>query len=342
MELEKNEWKALKKAIDEWEHSGRISHAQAGELRKTVQLKRNERQQIAQYFFLVAISCTILAFGAIFIDEKVLEKIKNYFALSNIFIAIISAAVGGGWFWYVKKHRHNYSPLAYEVYMVLGGLISLISLVYFLKDPGFGPSHHVLLLLSFFMLFAEAILLYSKALWIGAILAIMGWYGAFTSLQSDNNLFVGMNYPVRFAVFGVVVIALAYWQSRTPKLSFTQRITYLAGLIIFFTGMWGVSIFGNFGYLDDWAKVRQTYVLGYSIVFGITAAVAFYFGIKYRDGMTRDMGILFLLINLYSRYFEFFWDSMNKGLFFLVLAISFWFIGRQIEKRKRSRKKTTV
>jgi uncharacterized membrane protein len=337
MELEKNEWKALKRAISEWEQQGKISHDQAGELRKSVLLKRNERQQIAQYFFIVAISCTILAFGAIFIDEKLLEKIKSYFALSNVVIALISAVLGGLWFGFVKKRREHYSIPAYEVYMVLGGLVSLVSLVYFCKDIGFGASHNGFLIVAFVVLLAEAIVLYSRALWIGAILALMGWFGAFTEWQSANNLFLGMNYPMRFTMFGVLVIALAFLQSRLPKLSFTQRITYISGLIIFFVGLWGVSIFGNFGSLEEWAKVRQTYVLAYSVVFGLTAAAAFYFGIKYRDDATRDFGVFFLILNLYSRYFEFFWDAMNKGMFFLVLAVSFYFIGRQIERRKKSR-----
>ena len=209
MDVEKNEWKALKRGIDEWEQQGKITHEQAGELRRSVQLKRNERQQIAQYFFLVAISCTILAFGAIFIDEKLLEKIKSYFALSNIVIALVAAALGAVWFWFVKKRKEQYSIPAYEVYMVLGGLISLTALVYICKDTGFGASHNGFLFAAFVLLIAEAILFYSRALWIGALLALMGWFGAFTTWQSDHNLFMGMNYPMRFTVFGVIIIALS-------------------------------------------------------------------------------------------------------------------------------------
>lgn len=335
MEVDKNEWNTIKKALGHWEQQGKLSHEQAGELRNTISLKRADRQQVAQYFFIVAISCTILAFGAIFIDDKLLEKVKAYFALSNVVIAAASVLLGAAWFWFVNKHKSRYSPLAYEVYMVLGGLISLTALVYVCKDVGFGASDNGFLLAAFVLLAVESILCRSRALWIGAIMALMGWYGAFSDWQSHQNLFLGMNYPMRFTMFGIMVIALSLLQSRVPKLAFSQRITYLAGLLIFFTGIWGVSIFGNFGYLEEWRKVRQVYVLGYSIVFGLTAVAAFYLGIKNRDDITRDFGMLFLLLNLYSRYFEFFWDAMNKGLFFLVLAVSFWFIGRQIEKRKK-------
>ncbi|MGY0038547.1 hypothetical protein [Pedobacter sp. NJ-S-72] len=55
-------------------------------------------------------------------------------------------------------------------------------------------------------------------------------------------------------------------------------------------------------------------------------------GLKYRDDIAREFGITFLFINLYTRYFEYFWDSWHKALFFSVLAASFWLIGRKAEK----------
>ena len=106
---------------------------------------------------------------------------------------------------------------------------------------------------------------------------------------------------------------------------------------MFFLGLWGVSIFGNYSDFEAWLQVRQTQVIAYSLVFGAAAFVSFYLGVKYRDDLARDLGILFLLVNFYSRYFEFFWDSMHKGVFFLVLAVSFWFLGRWIEKRRKGK-----
>ena len=47
--------------------------------------------------------------------------------------------------------------------------------------------------------------------------------------------------------------------------------------------------------------------------------------------MLRLFGISFLAINLYTRYFEFFWDGLHKVVFFLVLAASLALIGRYAE-----------
>jgi len=334
---DKNEWKSLQNALSQWENTGKISPEKADELRKDI-IYTTDRQQIAQYFFIIALSCTLLAFGAIFIDDKLLEKIKGYFDLNNIIIASITTAIAVFWFWYVRKRKDKFTPFTYEMYMVLGGLAAITSLVYVCKVIGSGGAYTLFLFIAALLLFILSIWFQSKALWLAGILSFMGWYGAFSNLHSSNYLFLGMNYPMRFTIFGLLILILSLFQSKIKILVVNQRITYIAGLVIFFTGLWGISIFGNFNYLDEWEKVKQTHVLTYSIVFGLIDILVFYLGIRYHDELTRDFGVLFLLLNLYTRYFEYFWDTMNKGIFFLILAITFWLLGRWLEKKKRQNK----
>ncbi len=335
MKVSKAEKETLLQAIVHWEQNGNIDTDKASELRQTIDLKTSPAQQIAQYFFIIAISCIVLAFGTIFIDEKFLEKVKNYFSLSNVFIAMVFGVMSVGWFWYCKKKLRNKTSLGYEANMVLGALFLLVSLVYACKDIGFGTGHSGFLISVAVLFSILSGFFHSRALWIGFILAIMGWYGAFSHTHSVNNLFLHMNYPVRFAVFGLVIILFSFLQRVIPPLAFSQRLTYVIGLVILFTALWGVSVFGNYAYLDEWAKVRQTQVVAYGILLGITCLATIYIGIKYNDDVTRDLGLIFLLLNLYTRYFEYFWDGMNKGIFFIILAISFWGIGRIIEKRRK-------
>ena len=33
----------------------------------------------------------------------------------------------------------------------------------------------------------------------------------------------------------------------------------------------------------------------------------------------------------YTRFFEYFWDSLHKAVFLAVLAVSFWYLGRKAE-----------
>lgn len=336
MKTTQKEADLLHNAIDEWVNVGKLSPEQSVELKKSISVKA-ETQPIAHYFFFIALSCALLAFGAIFIDDKLLEKIKSYFLLSNIVIAILFTVFSVVCFVLLKKKKHQYSLAVFEVYSVICSLLVSIALVYYCKDIGFGPNYSGFLIAASIILTFLSLWLHSKSLWIINILAIMGWYGAFSNWLSADNLFLGMNYPMRFSVFGVLIVALSVIQSKTEMLKSTERITYLAGLAVLLTGLWGVSVFGNYNSLEEWAKVRQTQVITYSVIFAAVAGLLFYLGIKKNDATTRDIGLFALLINLYTRYFEFFWDTTNKGIFFIILALSFWFIGRRIEKNRKKK-----
>jgi uncharacterized membrane protein YfhO len=66
--------------------------------------------------------------------------------------------------------------------------------------------------------------------------------------------------------------------------------------------------------------------------FAFIAIIAIVYGLKHDDATSRGFGITFLFINLYTKYFEFFWNGMHKAIFFILLAASFWWIGRHAEK----------
>lgn len=340
MELDKKDKQLLDTAIDKWEQDALVTPEKANQLRNTYAL-RKAGGQIAQYFFIIAIACTLLAFGAIFIDDKLLEHIKQYFDIGNIVVAVSCTIIATAWFIYMNKKRKTMHTMAYEVYMVLGGLVSVCAIVYYCKDIGMGPQYSGLLSTVAIIITALSILFRSRALWLAGILAFMGFYGSYSEwMQNENNLFLGMNYPMRFTIFGVLIIGVSFLQHSISALRFSQRHTYIIGLLIFFTGLWGVSVFGNYGHYSDWLEVRQVQVVGYSIVLAIISVTALLLGIKYNDDATRDFGIIFILLNLYSRYFEYFWNTTNKGIFFGILALSFALIGWQIEKRIKKSKNT--
>jgi uncharacterized membrane protein len=338
MEVEKTEASLLYKAIEEWTETGKLTAGQAVELKDSIIIKQNERHQIAQYFLFVALFCTLLAFGAIFLNEKLLEKIKIYFSWSDMVITMITALLSVLWLWYIARKRSHLSDTAYEIYNVLGCLSVLTSLVYLCKELGVDKTHTAFLSMATPTLILISILLRSRATWISAIIIAVAWFGSFSTWLSVDNLFLGMNYPLRFTVFGAAVLGFSFLQAGIRPVTFTRRITYVAGLLLFFTGLWGISIFGNYNTLAQWHLVRQIHVLAYSIFFGIVAAISFYLGIRYKDEYARDFGVLFLIINFYTRYFEYFWDGMNKGLFFLILAITFGFVGWFLERKAKKPK----
>lgn len=335
MKADKHETELLNRALSEWAGDGLLTSEQADILRRSITPRQTSRQQIAQYFFFIALFCTLMAFGAIFINEKLLEKIKAYFSLTDLTIAIITAGLGALWFWYVGKKIKHISATPYEIYMVLGGLAILTSLIYLCKYFHIDGTYTAFLSMALPVLMVLSISFRSKALWIGSVIASVAWFYSFSRWLGHDHRFLGMNYPVRFTAFGMAIIGVSYIQQFFAPAQFARRITYVSGMMLFFTALWQVSVFGNYNSLADWQQVRQVHVLAYSLVFGLAAAGSFYLGIRFKDDIARDFGVLFLLINLYTRYFEYFWDAMNKGIFFLILAITFGLLGWLLERRRK-------
>ncbi len=334
MQADKDEEKLLRQALEEWQASGIISPEQRDAMQGSIVPRSTERQQLAQYFFIIAISSALLAFGALFIDEKLLEQLRRTFLLSNLTISFAAAALAAVGFWHAAHRRRFISPTTYEVYMLPGALCSLVSLVYLCKELGNGEGYTLFTGLVAIVFLALGLAFRSRILWVGFLAAIMGWFGAFSTVFSRGNLFLGMNYPLRFTVFGIAVMGLAAAQKGVPRIRAMHVLTYHVGLLIFFTGLWGVSVFGNFGSLDAWRTVRQAQMLPYAIISGLITAGGLFLGVRRGDAALRDYSILFLLLNLYTRYFEYFWDSLNKGLFFLVLAVSFGLLARWLSRSK--------
>jgi hypothetical protein len=105
-----------------------------------------------------------------------------------------------------------------------------------------------------------------------------------------------------------------------------------ACLLYLFLSLWLLSIFGNYGSIDSWWKVKQITLFYWGVISLAMAGGFMLYGLKYKDSIAREFGITFLLIFIYTKYFEYFWDSTNHTLFFAILAISFWLIGRKAEK----------
>ncbi len=335
MELDKKERDLVLKMLEFWKENGTLTSEKVSQLKQSLPSNKSAHQ-IANYFFIIALACALLSFGALFIDEKFLERFRQYFALSAWMIAVLTGIFSIVWFSYVFKKLHKMRPIFYEMNLTGASVVLLTSLVYVCNEIGFGASYSGFLIVAAAMLFSLQFIFKSSALWVVFLAALMGWYGAFTYAHSHDYLFLGMNYPMRFVAFGCLLSGFAFLQKKFKPLQKTARFTFIAALLIFFTAAWGVSVFGNYNSLEKWALVRQTQVLVYAILLFLAAIVALLIGIKKEDAFLRDSGIVFLLLNLYSRYFEYFWNSMHKGLFFLVIAFSFFILGKWLLRKNRT------
>jgi len=217
---------------------------------------------------------------------------------------------------------------------VLGVLTTAAAIAYLGKAFDTGSGHFSILLFLAALIYGIIGYLFpSQLVWIFSMLSLGSWFGAETGYVSGwGAYYLGMNYPLRFVIFGTVLIAAGMAFGSYARTKVLRTSTLSMGLLYLFIALWILSIFGNYGDLYEWGKIRQINLLGWGLIFGICAAAAIFAGLKLDDKMFRSYGITFLFINLYTKFFEYFWDLTHKAVFFVILAGTFWLIGQNAEK----------
>jgi hypothetical protein len=336
MKIDRDKSEFLDEVIDQWKTEGLIDATTEQKLKKTYEAKTFDWFRLAQYSFWVAMACGFISLGAFLIDDSVLNYLKKIYDTPDILISILSASIAV-WLYYISfKRKQQKSQLRFSSEAILFSaiLFTANALAYFGKSINTGTQHFSLLILcSVFIYGAIGYIYKSKLTWVFALISLGAWFGTETGYLSRSNFyFFGMNYPLRFVFFGAIVTALAFILRNHKKWGYFFEVSYICGMVYLFLSLWLLSIFGNFGTLEAWYGIKQLNLFIYAIISAICCVVSILAGLKFRDDIAREFGITFIFLNLYTRYFEYFWDSWHKALFFLVLAASFWLIGRKAEK----------
>lgn len=326
----------LEKMIAYWESENLIQEETANKLRKSYEPKLFDWRRLAQYSFWIAMACGVIALGALLIDKTLLSYIEKLYNTPNSIISLISALGAAGLFIFGFKRKKTKPELIFsnEALILSAVMLTANAIAYFGKSLGSGNNHFSILILIAVIIYAIlAYVFKSRLIWVFTLISFGAWFGTETGYLSKWSwYFMGLNYPLRFVFFGFALTTSSFLLKGKKKFDHFFTTTYISGMAYLFISLWLLSIFGNYGLLEDWYSIKQISLFYWAIVSALCCIISIYIGLRYRDEIAREFGITFLFINLYSRYFEYFWDSWHKALFFLVLAISFWLIGRKAEK----------
>lgn len=339
LEVDKKEAHILQRAIAEWEESKLITSQQATDLQKTWQLRTSDWQAITMYIFVAAISCALMAFGSLVLDEKWIEVLRLKFSLGDGIIATLFAGLTVFFCLHGYRRQQKYPSysLNRELFWLMPVLSVGVSVVYFGKSLQYlNGNYGVFWLLATACYGVMGIVLGSRLLWSATLLCLIPAYVKLTYfLSGDKPYFWGMNLPCRMFVLAVLMLGLDLLFRQIKQYRRVQDISWAGSWLLLLLSGWLISIFGNSADWDAWQHVRQVQLLWWVALFTLLCVGALFYGIKTKDNMVRDAAVIFLLLDMYTRYFEYLWDRTHKGLFFAILAISFWWIGKLLEKRMR-------
>jgi hypothetical protein len=335
MRLSKKKATMLRQALATWRDEGVLEEDDVTFLDRNIDVAAFDWRRLARYSMRIAIACIVISVGSIIADEALLRLLERLFDLPHLTQAFIFSALAALFFW-IGMRRRAFTPervYTNETFFFLGVLSVAVAIAFLGAALSEVSNHFTLLLLLASVIYAVLGALFPSTLvWVFGLASMGGWFGAETGYISGwGSYYCGMNYPMRFVLFGILLTATGYAFQKSPYLTFLENSTRAMGFLYLFVALWILSIFGNYGDMEQWYEAKQMELFHWSVLFGIAAGGTIYLGLRNDDGLARGFGITFLLINLYTRFFEHFWDAMHKAIFFAILAATFWFIGSRAE-----------
>lgn len=336
MKFLKKEAGTVHTAIHGWADEGVITGEQAEKLHGAVQIISFDWRRLARYSFWGAIVCILISVGSVVADDALRKLLSALFNAPDIVKCLFFASVAVA-LYYVgvrRKRKHPEKRFSNEAFFFLGVMATAGAIAFLGVTLDTGSGHFSLLLLLAAILYGLlGIWFPSTLVWIFSLLSLASWLGAESGYMSGwGAYYLGMNFPLRFVLIGALFLLGCSLAARLGKGKLFLKSTRVMGYLYLFIALWIMSIFGNYGDMSSWYDVRQYELLHWSVLFGAAALGAIYYGIRHDDGVSRGFGITFLFLNLYTRFFEYFWDLTHKAIFFAVLALSFWALGTRAEK----------
>jgi hypothetical protein len=336
LNLDRQESEFLDRTITHWETEKVIDADTASKLRSSYEVKGFDWMRLAKYSFWIALACGVIAFGSLIISDKVVKLLKSLYNTPDILISVFAGVAAAAFFILGRRRERKYPDLVFsnEALIFTGIMFTACCIAYLGKTFDNHSGHYSLLfLLSVFVYGFLAWRMNSRLIWLFSLISLGSWFGTETGYQTRwTDYFLGMNYPLRFVVFGAVLVAVSLALRKRKWFAVFDDLTYVAGLLYLFMSLWLLSIFGNYGNLDVWYQVKQISLFYWGIIAAAVAAGFLFYGLKTKDVIAREFGITFLLISIYTKYFEYFWKHIDTTIFFAILAGSFWIIGRKAEK----------
>ena len=341
MQLNKNQKSLINKVIEGWERADLIDVDVANKLKAFDTVQEIDWAKVSKYSFWLAIASIVIAIGTLFADKWIISLITYIFEAPKIVLSILFAILSAVTFYlgWVFENKNPQKSFSIAFIQLLGAVFLSFSFIYLLEIFDKNQFEFTTILAVSTLCYALLGFLFrSVPLWILALCSLVACYVSFTEeWTSYGNYFLGMNFPLRITVLAFILYAATLLLKNNKVLQLFIPSSQLFSLLLLFFFLWILSISGNVPNVNHWEKTQQFSRSIWGIFAMVICLFAIYRGFKMQDNKLQFIGFLFFLLNMYTRYFEYFWNSMHKALFFALLGVSFWFIGTKAEKYWRQK-----
>ncbi|HXZ20617.1 MAG TPA: hypothetical protein VEG63_11745 [Candidatus Acidoferrales bacterium] len=157
------------------------------------------------------------------------------------------------------------------------------------------------------LLAALAYALQNRLILTHASVCFFVFFGAETGYVSGWGMYwLGMTYPVRFLFAGIGFLCVAWIHAvamRGAYQSFSRVYAHL-GLLDIHLALWFLSVFGYFEKYVSWSENSGERLI-FSLIWAVVSVGSFFLAAAIGQRILRSYGLTFLVINLYTFYFQF-------------------------------------
>lgn len=276
-----------------------------------IDTSKNEKQlslgmKIAS--FLAALG---LAFSIFFLF---LQFWGSYAQSTQVVILIVTPSLLLGFTMYLSKQQNN------DYYTKIAALLSFVTFVLNLSMLGqifnISPSPNALFVWSLFA-FLLAYALNTRLLLGVGIIFFSFFLSAKVGVWGGGYWINFSEHPENFFLVAVILFLLSFL-NHSKHSNFDVVYRYFAMLLFFLP----VLVLSNYG-LISYIEMDRNFIQGFYQLLGFSvSAVAIYVGIKKGLSEVTNMGNVFFVIFLYTKFFNWWWESMPKYIFFLIIGLS--------------------
>ena len=266
----KKEIRLLRQSLEEWQEKGLLTKDQRQKLESSLEASALNWKDLSSSAFFFALLFMLLALLALFADRWLMQLI-NELIETNYFYKSMGLAAGAMLFYLLGWRRQQKHPCtssySNETFYALGAFTTAMAIAYLSMGLEGGSKSQLpaMLLLATGVYLVLAFSFRSRLLWLFALLALAGWFGSATT--PDDNLqayYKGMNYPLRFIIFGFFLSLCSFALKYNERTRPFQKITLIIGVNFLLFCLWLMSIFGNVVRYDVWEQLPQSKFLGWS------------------------------------------------------------------------------
>lgn len=190
----------------------------------------------------------------------------------------------------------------------------------------------LLSLISIILFFIIAYIKKNYAVLSMAIIGLITWYG-FEGFDI-SSIDLRLNNYIRFIITSIFIFLIGITdinRKLEEKYFKFSIIYYTIGLLYMNIILAIMSILGNSNKIII-LKPHSNELMIYSILFLLSNIITLIIGCKLKISLIVKYSIFFIILNIYIRYFEYFYLKMNTWIFFLILGLSTILIGVIIER----------